>query len=1347
MKNKILVIFLLSILSIYQLYGYNLRQINNFENLSNNSISSIFQSKNGLMWFGTCNGLNTYDGKNVEVFGNKEKSQVILSGSIIDKILETDPNTLWVQTYYGLDRIDLKRMKLIHYEMLNPQLLTDTDSNNNLFVIQSNNEIYYYSNVKCIFEKIKLEGIQFDEILSMYIDIKDKMWIINKDGTIDTYKIYSDKTGGNISISKKKGLKHRYSIQQCFQQDNGCYFIDSNSDLLSLSSSENSIRYIYNLKNELYEHGRVSTIIKSNNDYFIGFNTDGISILKQKKDKYYIERLPLNCGIFCLSKDRYQDIIWIGTDGQGVYTYVNNTYTVRSISFENSFLNMNRPIRALFLDDNTLWIGSKGDGIRLIHNYDIYSNLSNSKIDTYTSKNSSLTDNSVYKFFKSTTHNGIWIGTESGLNYYSKKTKSIIQIRIKDEHRDVRDIHDIYEQDSILWLATGFGIIKADISWNVDIPKVNSTQHIRLNDNDVSSNYFFSLFVNSTDDIWFANRGKGIYTVEPQTFNFDTIEFISKLENRSLNEIYSIAKVNQNEYLIGTSFGLVEMDRKNNSYKRKDAIDFPNTIIHQILKDSDSTFWLSTDQGLINYNYEKQSFRKLDKLNGLNVNKFSDGASFKDNNSGLLLFGGVNGFVAIHKEKNYRPEYKPKISFDHLAILGKEYNINDFLTNNENDSISTLTLSFDQNYFSLSCIALDYIDGNDYNYQYNLTDSKDKWIENGSSGKLYFTDMNPGEYLLSVKYHNQILGKDSQISQIRIRITPPLYQSTWAYIIYYSIGTFILFIIGYILTIRAKTRKEKLIKNIQEKHKEEIYESKLRFFTNIAHEFFTPLTLIYGPCNRILSLENLDKQVTKYTHIIQQNAERLNSLIQDLIEFRKIEKGYKEPQIENLELVSIVNDVIKIFQDKLDTKSIILTTELPSFINWNTDKKFFITTITNLISNGLNLIQTSGSINIRVITQDETIHLFISITGDSIKFKQEELKNIFDRYSILENFEHNNSSELSRNSIGLVISNNMVRLLKGEIKIKCVPDKEVTYELKLPQLSEKSIYTQQITNLNDIVNIYEPNIIKSLPKFTFKESLPTMLIIDDELDMLWLISNIFIDSFNIVTRNNIDNFDMTFEEIHPNIIIYDAIMPNLSGISFTRKLKTNPKTAHVPLILISSQHDVEEQIETIKAGAELYVTKPFNTEYLKTTVEQLINRKKTLKDYFESPMSSFDYLFGKLTHQDHKKFMSEIIEIINSNITNTKLSVSLIAEELNLSTRNIYRKLKIIGDISISDLIRDTRIHIAQNLLIKTTLTIDEIVYKAGFSNRVSFFKSFSKKNGCTPKEYRMKNQIYSNKK
>lgn len=1332
--NFIAIVFLLFLLIEVPLFGYNLKPITSKGQLSNNSITSICQDKRGVLWIGTCDGVNIYNGHNVSLY--KPAQGKTLSGNLIDKITETDNNVFWIQTYYGIDKVDIVSNTLEHYDTTSKTIFTGKDANAHFYIIQDNGAIYYYSKPENRFVKIAAPDIVFDDIINFTISADNKIWIFTKTGDFLCYSIHESQQ--KIELKKEKGYTFANHLAYCFADDDEIFLVDTDFRLYEFSFANRKAVLISNIDHQAAENEMIASIVKFHDDYFIGYKTGGLFIMRRNMNGYALEKVPINSGIFSLIKDRFQDIVWIGTDGQGVYSYSNNLYSITSTRMNDFTFRISRPVRALFLDDaNTLWVGSKGDGIVKIHDFDINKNVLDCRIEYLTSSNSQLRDNSVYAFARSK-KDIIWIGTEEGLNYYSKKEKAIKRISLSDNGLPIRYIHDVYEQDSVLWIASvGMGFTKAKIRWNGDNPTLDIEKRLVVKNGEMASNYFFSIFPENKDVIWVANRGEGAFRVNTRTMNFEQMKFGSN----TLNEINAITKKAKDDYLLATSFGLIKYRTKNDYEIMNKASGFPNSTIHCILSEDDGTYWLSTNSGVVNYNIEKGSFRVFNYLDGLSVVEFSDGAAFRDEKSGTLFFGGTNGFISI-QESNMPPvEYMPPIYLDNLLIFGKEQNLNDFRSTD--GSNETITLDYSQNFFTVSFMAIDYINGNNYDYQYKIEGLSNQWIDNGNSTSISFIDFAPGEYTLLVKYYNRAIDKESRVYSINIRILPPWYQSGWAYILYMFL--FIAAAYAVIMYFIAKSRKKRVraLRIIEQQHKEDIYESKLSFFTNIAHEFCTPLTLIYGPCSRILSQKNVDKSTIRYTRIIQQNAERLNSLIQDLIDFRRIETKYKKPQVESLQLSELVNYIANAFDGLAESSNVRFAKNIQPDIMWNSDKDFLVTILTNLISNAFKYtFKDGGDVTVEAKLSGDNLELSISNSGKGIK--EENISRIFDRYSILDDFENQDRSNLwSRNGLGLAISNGMINLLNGKIYIESTLNEWTHFRIILPPLEPDSniLGSRPVTEIKPKINT-ENDLIVTPGSTNYNDLKPTILVIDDEPEILWLIKDVFADDYNVIIIEQADQATSILKETQPDIIISDVMMENLDGIEFARQLKANSETAHIPLILISAKHEVKEQIEGINAGAELYITKPFNVDYLKSSVKHLITRKETLKDYFSSPLSAFELAEGKLTHKEHKKLLKEIVDIINKNIRNKDLSVNFIATKMNMSSRNLYRKVSEISDLSIADMIRDSRLHIAEDLLIKSKLTIDEIIFKSGFANRVSFFKAFSKKHGCTPKEYRDENGL-----
>ena len=596
----------------------------------------------------------------------------------------------------------------------------------------------------------------------------------------------------------------------------------------------------------------------------------------------------------------------------------------------------------------------------------------------------------------------------------------------------------------------------------------------------------------------------------------------------------------------------------------------------------------------------------------------------------------------------------------------------------------------------------------------------------------------PGEYTLLVKYYNSVFDKESDVYSLVIRIGDPWYASWWAYLIYALCLLLLAALLIRSFILRSKRKKQELLNEIEKRHQKNVFESKLRFFTNIAHEFCTPLTLIYGPCGRILSSKGLSKFVVDYVQMIQTNAERLNNLIHELIEFRRIETGNREVRVESLNVSSIVKGIAKTFVEMAKSRNITFLSKIPEQVMWNSDKGFLNTIIINLISNAFKYTPDGQSIKIEVDTSRENM-LALRVANEGSTIKEKDFQYIFNRYAILDNFENQDEKNFSRNGLGLAISYNMAKLLNGTLKVENTSDGWVMFTLTLPVME----LTTGVSETKRLMAEYIPKIdtqpILKLPQYEFDKMRPTLLVVDDEIEMLWFIGEIFSADFNVVTLQDSERLDQVMNEVYPNVIICDVMMPGMGGIELTRRIKSVKETAHIPIIVVSGRHEMEQQMEALSAGAEMYITKPFSAEYLRISVCQVIERKEVLKNYFSSPISSFEKSDGKLTHKESKKFLQSVLKIINDNITNKDLTPRYIADRLAISPRSLYRKMEEIGEDSPTDLIKECRLHIAKDLLLTTKKTIDEIVFDSGFSNKVTFFKVFREKYECTPKEFRMK--------
>ena len=1315
------------------IHAYSLRQFSNKNGLSNSAILSLYQDHQGVIWIGSCDGLNIFDGTNIHVYNPVNPTKAPLSGNLINDIMETEKDVLWIQTNYGLDRLDTKLQISKSFTEFKDKNYMAKSRDNDLFIVKDDGYIYYYQPEKQLFQKLEVPQIAFGHVLSTIIDKNNILWVFTSNNDTRSYQIIKNKE--EIALTPNNLFKHSEQLLWAFAEEDLVYFIDKTYSLYEYDFGNQQQYFIADLKAEVETRGEVSSIIKQQNDYYIGFKSSGLIVLKYMSDqkiKYQMQDTEIHSGIFCLMKDKYQDIVWIGTDGQGVYMYFNDAFSITNTLLDTPVYQINNPVRTVYYDEEqTLWIGTKGGGILRIRNYSPETNAAVS-FDRISISNSTLTDNTVYCFAPGSA-NRLWIGTENGLNYYSYQNKQLKAFTVIADGKKVKYVHSINElNDTTLWVSTvGEGIVKVILDKAGSSPSVKSATRIVLDDGRMASNYFFTSFQENDSILWFGNRGYGAYRLNVETEQLTPYRFDNVVNSQTANDIFAIYK-NEKGYWLGTSSGLLHFNEDYSHYHDRADL-FSNNTVHGILEDQQNNLWISTNQGLVRFNPKTNTGQTYDRENGLEVTEFSDGAFYKDLRTETLFFGGTNGFVTVKPNAYIMADYMPQINLKGLSIFGKEYNIHDFLHDKKGKKI--LQLDYSRNFFCIDFMAIDYINGNNYSYSYKLDEVSSQWIESGTSASAIFSNLAPGQYTLLVKYKNNMNGKECEPQKLLIQITPPWYLSNWAYILYFILIALFCILAVYRIVHQYRRKQHRMIEKLNREKKEEVYESKLRFFTNITHEFCTPLTLIYGPCEKILAYPQSDSYIRKYGKMIQQNTEKLNGLILELLEFRRLETGHKVLSIQRLSVSDKLQNIAESFCELAENKNLNYRLDIEPDIEWNTDISCFSKIVNNLISNAFKYTPEEGNITIGLKVENQLLTLNISNSGKGIA--KENLAKIFDRYKILDSFEMNGKN--SRNGLGLAICKNMVTLLNGEINVSSIQNEITTFTVTLPELSptaQEAETPQKVYATGPLNTNTEPMELEQTT-VNFDTSKHTVMIIDDDPSMLWFVSEIFVDKYNVLSFNNAAEALASLELKQPDLIISDVMMPEIDGLSFAQKIKQNKLWSHIPLILLSALHHEDDQVKGIEAGAEVYVTKPFNVKYLEKVVYRLIKRESDLKEYYSSIFSSFKVENGNCIHKEDQEFLDKVIETIEKNITNPDLSVELLSSDLGYSTRQFYRKLKPITDKSPADIIKEYRLTMAERLLLTKNYTIEEIMDKTGFNNRGTFYKLFSQRFGMPPRQYR----------
>ncbi|MDD4823142.1 MAG: two-component regulator propeller domain-containing protein [Bacteroidales bacterium] len=1323
--------FVLLFLLLQNSFGQNLRQISSREGISNNAILSLCQDRDGYIWLGTCDGLNLWDGNEMQLFPPSPQIANYLSGNLIEEIVITDDNLFWIRTNHGLDKLNPTSKSVERHSELQGSFMFATRKSDEVFVFFNSDGLQYYNKQKKYFEKAVLKGVELINVLDIVLAKEDELWFFCKSGIY--YSTFSYSADGSCSFGALHEIKHPYPLLCAYEDHGTVYFIDDSKVFYELDLTEKQITYKKKLKDEIDQRGKVSGIIRDGKDYMVAFFTNGVIRLKatpQNSEKYVSESLDIFCGVFSLMKDHSQDIVWIGSDGQGLYQYTKSNIIFKTVSYTDLPVMVSKPARAMYMDrENTLWVGTKDDGILRISDFYNCKKFTSQNTQKITKENSALTSNAVFVILPSS-RNILWIGSDGpGLNYYSYKDKSFHKL---PSTSGIISVHGLLEVgDSVLWIATtGRGIYKASISGTKDAPVLSSIQPVYFNEILSVKDIYFTIFKENDSILWFGNRGEGAVRYNTVTNKHRVLKFASNLP-MSANDIFSVYRSKDKRMWFGTGSGLIGCA---NDAPSAEALSDPRALltthnaIHGVLEDSKGNLWLSSNRGLTEFSPNDSNYVTYGYAYGLNTIEFSDGAFFLDEKKNVMFFGGINGFVTVSENSVREYAYDPAILFKDIRINEKIESVSNLLKDDE------LVLDYDQNFFTLTISALDYVNGSNYSYMYKLEGYNEEWINNFHSNKLSFTGLPPGRYLLHVRYHNYVSDTDSQVYDLRIHILPPWYASPWAKLVYALVALIVIGSIIQSLILRHKKRKFRRQQKLEQVQKEEVYESKLRFFSYITRELSTPLTLIGGPCQQILGYNKADNYVKDYAATIQRNVSKLNELMFMLNEFSGAGNNAVNGKIELLSVTLISREITQSYMDYSRNSLINYNVEIQNDMIWPSDRDDLSLIMNTLLSYAFKHTPVRGEVGIVVRVKEEA--LFLSVSNSGTELRSDELEQLFDRYRALDSFEKQGEKNTSYVGLELAICHNTVTKMQGVITVESSPNNMITFVVKLPRLevSNENNATDYIIAQDKIFNL--PVIERK--EYAYDKDRFTMFVIHENPEILNFVADLFATRYNLHVFHDAQEADVVLKQVHPNIIICTIIPESASsGIDFVKQIKQDKQTTHIPVILLSSTQQKDIQLKGIESGADICLTLPFDVEYLKAVTAQLLKKNQSLKDYYKSSLSSFELLDGQMLHKDDKEFLDKMLQIISDNSSDTELSTSFVADSMGISVRNLYRRLNGITNQTPINIIKQYRLHIAEQLLVTTKMSIDEIIYKSGFNNRGTFFKCFAEKYGCTPKIYR----------
>lgn len=976
-----------------------------------------------------------------------------------------------------------------------------------------------------------------------------------------------------------------------------------------------------------------------------------------------------------------------------------------------------------------------------VEDYDSYEKgkIPAEKVKHFTTS-SGLSSDRVYCFRKSNYYPWVWIGTEGpGLSYYSLVDKKVHTMASLVDTK-IRYVHAIREvNDSTLWMATtGDGLLEVVIGRKGGELVIKYVKSFILEKDGKICNEFHSM---SYDDeaslLYLGSRGGyGLVRFNLLTKKYEFIP-MNNAGNRAVGDVLCMCYSKDSTFYLGASSGMTQMKLHSGNpaevrqYSRIDGIK--NDMVHGILEDSDGCVWLSTNKGLTKYNPHNRFFHNYESPD-LDVTEFSDDAYWKCPYTGKLFFGGINGVIWVDPQNDRQENYKPALHFFEMKMGHETHSLYDYT----DQKTGYVTIPPNISTFSISFVATDYIHGENYEYSYLLENYNTSWTELQKDNEVVFTKLPYGNYVLKVRYKNDVFDSDAKEYFLHIRVLPPWYRGSWAMIAYGLVLATICLGIVYWLRRRIVEKQAEVARKIREEQKEKLYEAKLNFFANITHELCTPLTLINGVNDYIkISADRLaDGKLEKYARILGENVTNLNELIQEILDIRKIEEvGFSHIQIKRVSVSSLIRKQCESFIPVAEQNGINFTfSDVDKPVYWNTDVPSLKKIIRNLVSNAFKYTEQKGTIDVSVRIENESLIIKVYNTGKGIA--EADLKTIFDRFHILGDLDGNNYTQMtSRNGLGLFICHSMVQLLRGEINVESKEGESAGFIVTLPYLEVEEMDLDE--QADEEVPVAQPVAAEATAETTGNIGNPVILVVDDNRDIVWLIKETLSSEYAVREAFNAEEALALMDQQTPDLIITDIMMPSMDGFALISRIKSDKFTRHIPLIVVSAKVSESEQAEGLDLGADVYLTKPFSSVVLHSVVNRLMANKKELKDYYYSPESAYEQSGGQLIHQEDKEFMDSVTAIIKENLAQDTLRPELIADKLGMNTRALYRRFKKISPLTPSDFIKDYRMMHAARLLVTTNLSVQEIIYQVGISNKSYFYREFSAKYGVTPGEYR----------
>ncbi|MFR9499762.1 MAG: two-component regulator propeller domain-containing protein [Rikenellaceae bacterium] len=1339
--------------------------ISKLPDIPQNDINDICQDSRGFIWIGTLDGLHRFDGYSYSSYKTSENVNTINS-NLISSIDEDRLGNIWIATYdKGICKLNTKNNEITDYL----DIITHTDGS----PIYNINKIHIDDqDVLWVVSDNNIFRVMFDQSLEQMTKIE---LILTTNS--EAHAVYSS-TNNQLWVAASNQLVHianPYDTTENITQQLTSYDIhvqdicESDSELIAVGGE------LYTLQKDtegnisstssLYAHPNIkgSCIICDNHRIWVG-GKNGV-VCYDKTANTWVKNhsfngdfrslgLGSNSVFSMLSTDNSN--IWIGTRGGGInvidlkskpFKHYKHTSTPRSIS--------NNMVTAIFQDSyGQVWIGTGEDGVNVLSDpttQDFDSNFTHLSVNPKGATDGVYCVNEMFTPASKERESIIWLCTNyyAGLVGIDPHTHKIIHSLNRVGYAYTTEVCD-----STLWVGTyRSGLWRFKFNQRGE---VLSSDNFMPNDYEgsVSSNIIRHILKDSKGNLWIGTD-KGLSRLSPEEAEkphpvFEDYSRIVSNERYGFDYNLQILEDSTGKIWIGTmGNGLLyynpKDDTKEISFKRLTTEDnLPNNTIKSIVEDDKGCLWISTNNGICRLNMTNFTTVNYDVDDGLQANEFTEicGTKLKD---GRVMMGGVNGFN-IFIPKEIKPDYTPLRLFisnlyvNNTLIKAKQKFNGRVLIKNNIDFSNQIKLDHDENNLSFNFIGIHYNSPGKNRYEYKLEGFDTEWIQTSSNIRTAtYTNIPPGDYLFKVNCYNIENPDNIQRADLKIRIKQPFYHTRVAYLIYAILISFIVFALLRIKENKDKEKHKLLVAEMEKKQVEELAQVRHEFFTNISHEFKTPLTLIKGYSDRLLSNPNanLDDRVKNY-NMIKWNVFVLMRLISQLMDFRRLDQNKMNLKFSKVEINKFITSIYEPFTSWTEQKNIQFTfDQANTAIETTLDTNKMEIVLFNIISNAIKYTPESGKINIAITTQPS--HYVISISDTGIGIPEKDQDRIFERF-----FQSSDKKRIKAggSGIGLAHAKSLVEKMNGNISFTSKVDEGTTFNINMPiDNEEATVENGNESYVFEYINIEHKKLLHLNQTQTTNSSpsKKSVLLVEDNKDLSEFIFSDLSDDYNVaIAEDGKIGYEMAQSE-YPDIIVSDVMMPNMDGLEMCHCIKTDEQTSHIPIILLTAKSSEEAKIEGYNNKADAYLTKPFSSKLLKERIRAILSNRESLQTKFQKEIKINPMIIAN--SEVDVIFMDKVLKLIEDNLSDPDYNIEKIAQDYGVSRSFLTRKIKAITGESALKFQRSIRLKHAAQHLTHSNLTISEIAWKIGYNDIDTFRNRFKEQFGSNPSEYRQQNK------